>query len=256
MKKRLLTGLIPFTAFIALAGSGFGVWIFNSTETTTSYADFSVTNAVALSGLTMGLDTTSLNIDQTSSSFSIKETVSCDVNFEDGIIGTYDASNKGYTYDPYTGTSTLSCNYNLQAYVFGGLANYIYPTSITCDSKPLTSTSNQGSCTSKTDLGSYGSIQGTEEQTYTTSLTANNNKKTYTINFAWCNDSNEETGGDGTMKPDTKEEYDSRVSIIKDSSYKTKAPSNWNNLVDPSYDGKGISTAVTLVSYIDKAIVS
>jgi hypothetical protein len=53
------------------------------------------------------------------------------------------------------------------------------------------------------------------------------------------------------MKPDTQEEYTAMTKIIKDSSYKTTAPSNWNTLVDSSYEGKGLSTAIILVSYID-----
>lgn len=251
MKKSLLSGLIPFAAFIALAGSGFGAWVFSSIETATTSANFKVTNAISLSGLTINVDSSSLTLNQSSSNFSVKETVSCAVDFEDGIIGTYDTDNKAYTYDPYTGTNTLNCNYNLKAYVFGGLANYIYPISITYDSDSLTTTSSSGSCTSAETLGTYGSIEGTSVQSFTSSLTAEKNKKTYTINFAWCIDSNEETGGNGTMKPDTQEEYTAMTKIIKDSSYKTTAPSNWNTLVDSSYDGKGLSTAIILVSYID-----
>ncbi len=130
MKKRFLNTILPIAAFIALSGTGFGFWVFNNTSTVTSYADFSITDAASLDGLTINLIDNGIILDQTSSDLTIGGNLGCNIDLEHGMAGTVNASNN-YEYTTNTTNLSLAFDYQIKVTLGGNLGDYLAVDSVT-----------------------------------------------------------------------------------------------------------------------------
>jgi hypothetical protein len=122
MKKRMLAVMLPVAAFVALAGTGFGVWVFNETTAASAGANYTVTDAVAMNGLTLELTDKDLVLDQNSSDLQIAGTIGAKIDMEHGGVGTAQSelTNK---WSDSTGSQTLTAKYNVA--IDNGLSTYI-----------------------------------------------------------------------------------------------------------------------------------
>jgi hypothetical protein len=122
MKKRMLAVMLPVAAFVALAGTGFGVWVFNTTTAASAGANYTVTDAVAMDGLTLNLSDKSLILDQGVSDLKIGGTIGAKIDIEHGGVGTATAATTN-EWAPATGDETLKANYKVA--IENGLSAYI-----------------------------------------------------------------------------------------------------------------------------------
>jgi len=125
MKKRMLAVMLPVAAFVALAGTGFGVWVFNNTTAASTSADFTVANAVSVDGLTLTAKDNKIVIDKTGEpdcDLALEYTLGATIDIEKGAVGTYTAPDYAYT-DNKT-ASSLSVKYNFTVTLTGGMETY------------------------------------------------------------------------------------------------------------------------------------
>jgi hypothetical protein len=127
MRKSLLAVVLPVAAFVALAGTGFGVWVFNTTTESKVGADFVVTNAVSLDGLqasTSGI----LTLDQADDTFTTQSNVVLNVkaNYEaiQGVKGDAADKSTSYTYTD-NAASGATLKLNIAGVIAGGLEKYV-----------------------------------------------------------------------------------------------------------------------------------
>jgi hypothetical protein len=198
--------ILPVAAFVALAGTGFGVWVFDSTQSDQKSGDFEATDAVGLDGLTLDISgNRGIVLDQKDSGcdWTIGGTVNVAVDFNAGVVGTAKAY-KDYTYDDatYYGKPTLTYSYGIDITITGGLEKYIAVASIKVgdDAKTVATSSTSPTATAKFP------------QTVT-DVTVTDNKKAVTATFAW-NTENLDGDANDTMKPSTKAQYDAMVKTL------------------------------------------
>ena len=181
MKKRMLAVMLPVAAFVALAGTGFGVWVFNNTNAASAGANYTVTDAVAMDGLTLNLTDKSLTLDQNSSDdLQIAGTIGANIDIEAGGVGTATAA----TTNEWAGATvgeTLRANYKVE--VANGLSTYITVKDVT-----------------------VGSVKQTTGFSFAQSWTEDtlNDSKSITVNFAWT-----------SSKPTTMKGYTDMITAIK-----------------------------------------
>jgi hypothetical protein len=183
MKKRMLAVMLPVAAFVALAGTGFGVWVFNSTTAASDSADFIVTNAVSVDSVKVAVSG-ELTLDQEGSDAetildtnnTISLALSADYTGLTGVEGKYTDK---YTYTDVTAASAIKFNYDVKTEIKGGLATYVKLATLTGDDKVEVASAS------------------TDEAT----------AKTLAVKFAWVEGA----------KPTTKDEYNTMVSAIKNS---------------------------------------
>ena len=124
MKKRMLAVMLPVAAFVALAGTGFGVWVFNTTTAASTSADFTVANAVSVDGLKLTAKDNKIVIDKTGESDSdlaLEYTLGATIDIEKGAVGTYTSA---YAYTDNKTASSLSVKYNFTVTLAGGMETY------------------------------------------------------------------------------------------------------------------------------------
>jgi hypothetical protein len=182
MKKRMLAVMLPVAAFVALAGTGFGVWVFNSTTEAKTSADFTVTNAVSVDGLTLTGKDNTIVIDQgTDADLSLTYTLGATIDIEKGAVGTYTAPD--YVYSDVKTASSLSVKYNFTVTLAGGMETYF--------------TASVGT---PSGMGHTGA-------TYDVEYTADTSEsKDFVITLAWVSE----------KKPDTLAEYKDMRDDLKD----------------------------------------
>jgi len=180
MKKSLLNTILPIAAFIAISGTGFGVWVFNNTTTTTAYADFSITDAASLDGLTINLIDNNITLDQTASDLVIGGNLGCNIDLEHGMAGTVNASNN-YEYTTNTTNLSLAVDYQIKVTLGGNLGDYLGVESVTF----ITTTSS--------------TAPYIFSETYTSS---NTYTSTFNVQLKWIN------------MPTTKDDYETMVSKL------------------------------------------
>jgi hypothetical protein len=195
MKKRMLAVMLPVAAFVALAGTGFGVWVFNTNSTATAYGDFEVTDAVSMDKMILDLTDKKITLDQDTtnnmSDFAIGGKIGVTtIDTSKGMVGSANASGT-YT---YTGTGTdmssLKANYNVTVTVGGGLATYIDVATIKVGTAEA--------------VAAVSGAKKTFAQTF--ALTDTSDKKDLAITFKW---------NDGE-KPQTMDAYKKMVTALAD----------------------------------------
>lgn len=134
MKKRMLAVMLPVAAFVALAGTGFGVWVFQTNASASASADYVVTDAVTIDAVSCTV-TGSLKLDQekavgsdnyesiSDDNNSISLALSADYN---GLAGqTGEATGNDYTYTPGSAETKIKYNYHIVTSVTGSIATYV-----------------------------------------------------------------------------------------------------------------------------------
>ena len=179
MKKRMLAVMLPVAAFVALAGTGFGVWVFNNTNSASASADYTVTDAVAMDGLTLDLTDKSLTLDQNAFDLQIAGTIGAKIDIAHGGVGTATAATTN-TWEDSTKTATLTANYNVA--VTNGLSTYITVKNVKVGTAEAQTTG----------------FKFSQSWTATT-----NDSKALVINFDWAS------------KPSTIDEYKAMVTAIQ-----------------------------------------
>lgn len=83
MRKKFFSIIIPLTSFIALVGTGFGVWVFQTNTSTTKHANFEVTDAFSVSRLSIAMDPTDDDIvlDESDTDMKVKANVIASIDF-------------------------------------------------------------------------------------------------------------------------------------------------------------------------------
>ena len=122
MKKRMLAVMLPVAAFVALAGTGFGVWVFNETAVATANASYKIENAVS-TGMTAKA-TGTVVLDQAAIRNGIS--IAVGVNYEEikGNFGT--ANGETYSYGKNDlAASAVKVEYNVAVALSADLAEYI-----------------------------------------------------------------------------------------------------------------------------------
>ena len=123
MKKRMLAVMLPVAAFVALAGTGFGVWVFQNANAVKASASYNVANAVALNGMTVK-STGTVVLDQSAIINSVSLAVGVDYEEIKGNFGTADGNT--YTYDSNDAANTaIKVEYKVEVAISAGLAEYI-----------------------------------------------------------------------------------------------------------------------------------
>jgi hypothetical protein len=140
MTKKILSAVLPALTFLALTGTGFGVWVFNAdNDSQVEYANYEVTSAAGLNGLTLNLTDSNIILDASGSDLTIGGNLGCTINLEKGIVGTVNASNDGYDVTETSGTLDLKVNYHIAIAFTGGIEKYLSTDTITLDSVSPTS---------------------------------------------------------------------------------------------------------------------
>ncbi len=183
MKKRMLAVMLPVAAFVALAGTGFGVWVFNETTAASAGANYTVTDAVAMNGLTLSLTDKELVLDQTASDLQISGTIGATIDMEHGGVGTANAADATKnTWADSTESQTLTAKYNVA--IANGLSEYITVKDVKI-----------AEADAQTSGFSFA-------QTWTADAT---DSKAITVNFEWT-----------AKKPSKMSDYTAMIAAIKD----------------------------------------
>ena len=109
MKKRMLAVMLPVAAFVALAGTGFGVWVFQNANAVKASASYNVANAVALNGMTVK-STGTVVLDQSAIINSVSLAVGVDYEEIKGNFGTADGNTYTYDSNDAANTANTKCN--------------------------------------------------------------------------------------------------------------------------------------------------
>ena len=189
MKKRMLAVMLPVAAFVALAGTGFGVWVFNETTAANTSADFIVTNAVSVDAV-KAVVSGELTLDQevvvgsanyeaiADKNNTVSLALSADYTGLTGVEGKYSTGTSTYSYTDVTAASAIKFKYEVKTTIAGGLENYIKLATLTGDDKVEVASAANDAETAKT----------------------------LAVKFAWIEG----------KKPDTKQEYVDMVTDLKD----------------------------------------
>jgi hypothetical protein len=190
MKKRMLAVMLPVAAFVALAGTGFGVWVFNETSNVSTHAGYSVTNAYSVGAIILAKGTAAgddtITLDQNNPDFQLKYVTTSGVTEALGGSSAAGESQGDWTANAASDTFKVKANYKFEVVLGGGLEKYIAIKSIDRE------TNNAVTSGSAFDV-TYASV------TKNSVLT-----ETYNIEFEWKPD----------MKPTTIAAYNTMVGDV------------------------------------------
>ncbi|MFA6829861.1 MAG: hypothetical protein WCR67_04085 [Bacilli bacterium] len=127
MGNNLVSFFLPILSCLALTGTGFGVWVFNSTNASgeTTHANYTVTSAASVNSLTAVLDSNNKEIilDENSTDMNVDVSVSSYIDFQRGMIGKYQISS--YQYSSVTDLIKIAVDYQLVFSFEGNIGKYI-----------------------------------------------------------------------------------------------------------------------------------
>jgi len=164
MKKRMLAVMLPVAAFVALAGTGFGVWVFNTASSASQVASYNVTNAISVGAISITADDNSITLDQKNSDLQLK--YSTKVTASEVVGG---GRTGGTAYSDWANnsaaTADIDVTYNFKVELNEKMSTYL-------NNATITSTAS-----------SYKA--GDFVQKYTSVANNTVETETYTINFTW-----------------------------------------------------------------------
>ena len=193
MKKRMLAVMLPVAAFVALAGTGFGVWVFNATSNYSTHAGYSVTNAYSVGSISLAKGTKAgddtITLDQNNPDFQLKYVTTSNVTEALGGSSAAGESQGAWKDNTTSDTFKVTANYKFEVVLGGGLDNYIAIKSI-----------------NRETINSNAVISGTAfDVTYSFVTKDSVLTETYDIEFEWNSDKN----------PATIEAYTTMVGAVK-----------------------------------------
>ena len=180
----MLAVMLPVAAFVALAGTGFGVWVFNSTTEAKTSADFTVTNAYSVGAISITADDNSITLDQNNPDFQLKYVTTSNVTEALGGSSAAGESQGAWKDNTTSDTFKVKANYKFEVVLGGGLENYIAIKSINRE------TSNAVTSGTAFDV-TYSSVTKDSDLT-----------ETYDIEFKWNSDKKPATIGAYTTMVD------------------------------------------------------
>jgi len=188
----MLAVMLPVAAFVALAGTGFGVWVFNATSNgSTTHAGYSVTNAYSVGSISLAKGTNAgddtITLDQNNPDFQLKYVTTSKVTEALGGSSAAGESQGAWGVNTTSDTFKVKANYKFEVVLGGGLDNYIAIKSINRE------TSNAVTSGTAFDV-TYSSV--TKDSVLT---------ETYDIEFDWKSDN----------KPATIDAYIKMVNAVK-----------------------------------------
>jgi hypothetical protein len=194
MKKRMLAVMLPVAAFVALAGTGFGVWVFNTTTAASKDASYNVANAVSVGALTLAPTTTGddkIVLDGDTSKEDLTLSYNTTITASEVVGG---GKTGGDAYAAWgnndASTNDIDVTYNFKVELKGGLNDYLTAT-VAC-------TTNSNFATSGTNyVEKYAGLKASDVKT-----------ETYTITLAW-----KTTGSN--VKPTTLDAYNTMLEAME-----------------------------------------
>jgi len=194
MKKRMLAVMLPVAAFVALAGTGFGVWVFNTTTAASKDASYNVANAVSVGALTLAPTNTGddkIVLDGDTSKEDLTLSYNTTITASEVVGG---GKTGGDTYsnwaDNDASTTDIDVKYNFKVELKGGLNDYL-TAAVAC------STNKDFSANGTDYVKKYASVKASDKKT-----------ETYTITLAW-----KTTGSN--VKPTTLDAYNTMLGAMK-----------------------------------------
>lgn len=127
MSRKILSVVLPALTFLALSGTGFGVWVFQTdTGSNTEHANFEVTDAFSVSGLSIAMDSSDdeIVLDESDTDMKVKAYVTASIDFVNGLIGTYKVDDYEYKSADLT-SKKIRVSYTLDSTVGGKLGDFI-----------------------------------------------------------------------------------------------------------------------------------
>ncbi len=133
MKKNLLAVVLPVAAFVALAGTGFGAWIFSTASSEADVNSYSVTNAYTVGAIDLAKTDDTIVLDQTNPDFAIA--YKTDIKVEEAVGGTHGSNDDASAYKDWVDNAAAKANitatYNFGVALGGNLETYLEVKSIT-----------------------------------------------------------------------------------------------------------------------------
>ncbi len=125
----MLAVMLPVAAFVALAGTGFGVWVFNATSNSSTHAGYSVTNAYSVGSISLAKGNTAgddtITLDQNNPDFQLKYVTTSNVTEALGGSSAAGESQGAWEGNTTSDTFKVTANYKFEVVLGGGLDNYI-----------------------------------------------------------------------------------------------------------------------------------
>ena len=160
----MLAVMLPVAAFVALAGTGFGVWVFNTASTASQVASYNVTNAISVGAISITADDNSITLDQKNSDLQLK--YSTKVTASEVVGG---GRTGGTAYADWANNSAVTADinvtYNFKVELNDKMSKYLNDAAIT-------------STASSYKAGNF-------VQKYTSVANDTTESETYTIDFTW-----------------------------------------------------------------------